>query len=270
MNRLYEELSESEDVQELIEEEEMDDEETITERSFTHGVHYEIFQRVLCIEILASIIEHPSNEILRNIDKRLEEDDIRSEYEFEVANIDRINHSSSEDHIFSQFPKSFEEYLNEYVDRIYNVSEEEYREHGILLPISGSITVSDNFDEITISVPNDFEIRIRIRFRHAGNSLPMEYPQVENYPIEGYNPADPDYEEYRASSAHLIVEYNSTYPEQSFEDYRLSHIYHDEIKNSFSYSHDWEDFIDNLPHERIFDIQKRVKDIESKIEDKLD
>ncbi|PHQ38025.1 hypothetical protein DJ69_13900 [Halorubrum persicum] len=129
---------------------------------------------------------------------------------------------------------------------------------GFRIPEGSKVCINENFTGFSIS-SDQFTLNISIEHLSWGVGLPERHPEsVREHAAFGRQ--DPDRKN-STLNAHLEISSEFPYPNQDFRQYKLYKAYCEEIVNIFQNQYNWESYIEELPHEKIFQLEEKVDEI---------
>jgi len=131
------------------------------------------------------------------------------------------------------------------------------------VPETAEVHINEEFTEFSIR-SEQFTFTVSIEHLGWGIGLPERHPEsMREHAV--FDPQEPD----RTNSTlnvHLDIDSKFPYPDQDFTEYESHKAYCERIINIFEEAYDWEIYIEQLPHEKIFHLEEKMDEVLEKID----
>ena len=134
---------------------------------------------------------------------------------------------------------------------------------GYQVPETAEVHINEEFSGFSIR-SEQFTFTVSIEHLSWGVGLPERHPEsMTEHAV--FDRQEPD----RTNStlnAHIVVDSKFPYPNQDFTEYESHKAYCEEMVDIFEDIYDWEAYIDQLPHEKIFQLEEKMDEVLKKID----
>lgn len=129
------------------------------------------------------------------------------------------------------------------------------RTEGFKIPNSAEVRINEEFNGFSI-VNDDFEIIVSVDLVEVGVGLPTRHPESAR---EHAVYSDSRYDRSKATMySQISVNSNFQYPNQKYEDYESYKSYCESVVDRFEDIYDWESYVEQFPHDKIFKLEEKI------------
>ncbi|WP_254824090.1 AlbA family DNA-binding domain-containing protein [Haloglomus halophilum] len=236
-----------------------------TDNEETEYLHIVLFERISCLSILRDLFSISWDRLLDQI-KTIEDDrSVSSDYDFVTISSDDILMGDNDDPVVNEFPSEFCDLIEE-----AEATSTEDKDQGLPIPDGAEIKVTDDFRGIEITMDGEFSIFVNTRPRMTTVGLPPNHPEAGENPhaplllTDGGEPGINN--DFISHQVDIKIEAEFMYPSQSYDNYVVAQEYAEHLYQKLSRGYNWEEFIENIPNRKFYDIEEKLEDIEDKID----
>ncbi|GAB6878966.1 hypothetical protein JCM17823_12400 [Halorubrum gandharaense] len=231
---------------------------TQTEADHELTEYHTAFQIILTTIILRDLYNINTERQVENIINRLNDQDLNPVCDFHGGEISYPDLDDKYEDIIETLPFDPEEFIKQ--NESHNGDE---KENGFWIPSGSKLDIHDNFSGFTISSDGEFQVSAEIQWRMLAMSLPAEHPSSNAGRFSG---SEYDKEK-RTIEVHINFNAKFEYPKQSYDAYRTYFEYCDQIWEGTISNYDWEEFSSDIPNKKLFKIEERLEEMNSKLDE---
>ena len=131
------------------------------------------------------------------------------------------------------------------------------------VPEGSEVHINEKFTRFSIESE---EFTFNVSLEHLGWSvgLPERHPEsMREHAV--FDAQDPD-QTNSTLNAYLEINSEFPYPNQNFKQYEIHKAYCEELVDTFQNLYNWDSYIEELPHEKIFHLEEKVDEILKKLD----